>query len=372
MAPKTTKAPTKTAQERALEAFQAKFSKSFGEKTLTRPVIKPYDVISTGSVALDFATGVGGYVEGRQHEIYGPEGIGKTALATLGLVEAQKKYPEKQVALINMEKTFDAKWAQTLGLDLQRIFQVDTNSSEEVADQLKMILSSGLFSMVVVDSIGAMIAEAEKIKDAGESAMGKNPGIVTRMVKMGSVEAAISKTVVIYINQFRADLSGSKATVNTPGGFALKYCSTLKFKMRRTGDPQLKVTIDGVEEIVGSEIAVQIERNKVAFGQKVAKYWFLNRSSKYGPVGIDRSDEAVVLGMRKEVGEIIQSGAWYTLKTTGEQFQGKAGLKETLRAHPEIIDTIRMKALDAVKDDIIEDALEDLSTITEDGEPDES
>src|SRR5690606_17009642 len=162
----------KTANATALKRFEERFSKSFGAGTLQRSAeVNPYEVISTGSLTLDYCLSVGGYVEGRLVEIWGPDGVGKTTLSLIGLAEAQRKHPDKMVAFIDMERKFDKAWAASHGVDLERLYLYSPETAEDVADALKELCNSGLVSMVVLDSVGAMIPEKEIEKGADEATM---------------------------------------------------------------------------------------------------------------------------------------------------------------------------------------------------------
>jgi recombination protein RecA len=343
-----------TTANAALTRFQEKFAKTFGEDSIERgSEITPYEVIPTGSLALDYAMGVGGYVEGRLTEIWGPDGIGKTTLAMIGLAEAQKKHPDKHLGWIDMEQRLDLKWAQAHGIDLDRLVRVRPQSAEDVADAMKEMLRSKLFSMIVLDSIGAMLPEAEKEKDADESAMGKQAQIVTRMVKIAAVEAAEIGTSVIFINQVRANL-GLGADQTTGGGFALKHSTTHKLRLRRTDVPPFKIKVDGVDHEVGHEVAIHVERNSVAPPKQTARVSLFNQpTTKFGPLGIDRADEAVTIGLR--TGVILQGGAWYTLTTTGEKINSRDKVVEALRKDPTLTEGIRVAALATIADRIYEE-----------------
>ena len=136
----------------------------FGAETLKRSSeVNPYEVISTGSLTLDYRLSVGGYVEGRLVEIWGPDGVGKTTLSIMGMREAQKKHPDKMVAFIDMEQKFDKAWAATHGVDLGRLYLYTPETAEDVADAMKELCSSGLVSMVVLDSVGAMLPKMERV-----------------------------------------------------------------------------------------------------------------------------------------------------------------------------------------------------------------
>lgn len=334
----------------SIKKFEERFAKAFGEGTLKRSAeSSPYEVISTGSLTLDYRLTVGGYVEGRITEIWGPDGVGKTTLALMGLANAQRKHPDKLTAFIDVEQKFDPAWAVAHGVDLERNWLYRPKSAEDVADALKMIVSEGAVSMVVLDSVGAMIPTAELEKGAGESAMGKFAGIITRMVKMAAPVASQTGTAVILINQVRANL-GYGADTTTGGGFALKHVSTMKLKLKRTGTPPFKVKIGNEDRVVGHEIAVTIERNGVAPAYRTAIFPLFHVSTeKYGPIGIDQADEATTLGI--DTGVIERSGAWYTLPG-GDRHQGREAIVEALRADPVMLESIRKTVLSSVVGDL--------------------
>ncbi len=328
--------------KRGLDKFEEMFGKKFGADTLTTPDPKKlYEVISTGSLAVDFITGVGGIVEGRITEIWGPDGVGKTTLALLTCAEAQKKHPDKLVAWIDMENAFDDKWASDHGIDITRLKKYTPRSAEDVADAMKEFVASGFFSIVVLDSVGAMIPEKEKEKSAEEVVMAAVAKIVTRMVKIAAVEAPLTSTAVLIINQVRANLSYG-ADTTTGGGFALKHVTTMKFNMKRTGTPAFKDKIGGEEMVVGHEVKVKTDRNRVSPGERTIAVTIFNQASKWGPLGIDVADEAVTVGLA--TGIIEQSGASYTLPS-GERFVGRAKVLESLREDPATVELIREKVL---------------------------
>ena len=334
------------AQQNALSKFQERFNKSYGEDILiTSETAKPYEILSTGSLSLDYALGVGGIVEGRLVEMWGPEGVGKTTLAMMMVAEAQKKYPAKPAVWVDMEGVWDWDWAVAHGVDIDpsRLFLVEPSSSEDVADQIKDCMASGLFSVVVLDSVGAMITEKEKEKDANEAVVAANAKIVTRMVKLAIVEGRNTGTTPILINQVRSNIGSYGADTTTGGGWALKHASSFKFKLSRTGTPPLKTKINGEEATVGFEIKVRVERNKVAPAYRDGTMVLFNQPSKFGPVGIDIADEATTLGIK--TGIIEQGGAWYTLPN-GVRLNGKDRVIDHLRENPESIAEVRSRLLD--------------------------
>ncbi len=337
--------------QREWAKFEEKFNKTFGSGSLVNASdISPYDIIPTGSLTLDYVLGVGGLVEGRLVEMWGPEGVGKTTLSLIMLSEAQKKHPDKQVAFIDMEQKLDLKWAETHDVDLSRTYIVKPNNAEVVADAMKQIVSSGFFSMVVLDSIGAMIPEVEKEKEAKDAVMAQQARIVTRMVKIAAVEARKTNTAVVLLNQVRANLSYG-ADTTTGGGFALKHVTTMKFHIKRSGDIYTQKVIGQEKEVpVGHGIAIRVERNGVAPGYKTAKLALFHvGTEKYGPIGIDKADEAATLGIN--LGVIEQGGAWYTMPD-GERVQGRDKVVGLLREDPAMVEDIRTKVIATNASDI--------------------
>lgn len=339
------KAAPKKASASALAQFEEKFAKTFGDGALDTGTgkVKDYEVISTGILSLDYEVGVGGLVEGRLVEYWGPDGIGKTRAAILAMVEAQRKHPSKRVAFIDVEQKFDRKWAQDHGLDLKRMYLFAPSNAEDVADAVKEFVRSGLISMIVVDSIGAMIPEAEKTKDADAAVMAQQAKIVTRMVKIAASEAPKTSTAIILINQVRANLSYG-ADTTTSGGFALKHVTTMKMKFKRTGTEAFKAKVNGQDVVVGHEIAIVVERNGVAPAYRTATASMFNvPTEKYGPIGVDQADQAVTMGIR--TGVIRQGGAWYDLPT-GQHLQGRAAVLDTLRTDTDALEAVRIRVLD--------------------------
>lgn len=345
----------------ALKKWEEKFGKTFGADTLIRATEMPdtYEFISTGSLDLDYKLG-GGLVEGRLHEVWGPEGVGKTTLALMMIAEAQRKYPRKVCAFIDMEHKLDKRWAADHGVDLTRLHIFDPETAEDVADALKDFCRSGFHSFIALDSIGGMIPKAEMEKDAGDAVVGKQAGIVTRMVKLNAVEASRTGATVLLINQVRANLAYG-ADTTTGGGFALKHATTTKLKMRRTSQSALKLKIAGEDRIVGHEVAITIERLGVANAYRTAMVTMTYvPTTKYGPIGIDVADEAATLGINLKI--IDQGGAWYTLPVTGERLQGRDSVVEALRVNPEIIAHIRaetLKTSDVTVEDVPTESAQD-------------
>lgn len=331
------------ASERALAQFEERFTKIFGEDTLTTPdPAKLYEVISTGSLAIDDITGVGGIVEGRITEIWGPDGIGKSTVCLMTCAEAQKKHPNKLVAWIDMENSLDPRWAADHGIDVTRMKRVRPQTAEEVADAMKEIIRSGLFSIVVLDSIGAMISKKAKEKDAEEVVVADVAKIVTRMVQIATTEAPLTSTAVVIINQVRANISAYGADTTTSGGFALKHASTMKFNFKR-GKESFEDTIGGEKVKVGHEIKVFTERNRVSPPFRVTGVNLFNRPSKWGPVGVDLADEAFTVGF--STGVITQEKTSYVLPD-GSRYVGRPKTVEALRNDLRRVSEVRRLVLE--------------------------
>ena len=364
------KVTTPTGIKAAEKKFNERFSKMFGEGSLVDTSAKEvYEVIPTGSITLDRALGVGGWVIGRISELYGQDGIGKTTLALYAVAEAQKKYPKHKVGWIDMEGTLDLTWAAMHGVELGPRFIVYTpESAEDVADAQKEMIRSGLFIFIVVDSIGAMIPESEKEKDADEVVMARQAQIVTRMLKIAGPECRKHGVALLVINQLRANLTGFGKATKTGGGWLLRYCTTHKVELKRT-DTKYTASVQGIsDQEVGHQIRANVERNKVAPPHKRAVFsLFHTYSSKYGNPGIDRVDEAVTVGIAMHV---IQKGkgSWYVAPITGEPVNGAAKLIEAVRAEPKALEWIRSQVLAATASEVLDPEEADTDPIDETGE----
>jgi len=353
------KSPAKptAAATRAITDFEARFAKTFGAGTLEDVTVRPYEVISSGSLSLDYALGVGGFVEGRLVEIWGNEAIGKSTLGLYHLAAAQQKHPAKKVAIIDVEHKIDLAWAEVHGVNLRGLYLYHPANAEDVADALKEFIRSGIVSAVLVDSIGAMIPEAEKEKDADKVVMALQAKIVTRMVKIAASEAPKTGVSVVVINQVRANLAYG-GTTTTSGGFALKHATTMRLKAKRTGTLPFKAKVGGEDIIVGHEVAIYVERNGVAPAYKTAIVTLFNQETeKYGPVGIDKADETVTMGLKTHA--IAQRGAWYDTPD-GKSYQGRPALVDAVRGDLTLQDQISDLVLATVA-----------STITEEVDPEE-
>jgi recombination protein RecA len=347
---------------KGLAKLRADLTKTYGDRVTRKDTMVRPEFISTGSLTLDYALG-GGFALKRTHEIVGPEGMGKTSLANLTMANAQKQFPDRAVAVIDMEQAFDFEWAVKLGVDIseERFFHLYPNDSEDVSDQISMLLRSGEVSLVVVDSIGGMESRAAFEKKAEESAMGKNAQVISRMVKRVAGLAREHNAAVIFINQYRANIGSPRGGEKPAGPSALKYNTTTQIKMSRTSEPTKKVSItDAVSKApaeleVGRQLRVKVSRHKIFPQGRVADFWFFNvATDKYGPVGIDRTDEAITLG--------IATGAIKRLTTQSYEFPdgskvtgGRPGVEAAIAKNPELVEQVRERALAAISSDVKSD-----------------
>lgn len=347
----------------ALEKFRAGFAKSFGEGTLKQDDDLKLEVIPTGSIALDAALGCGGLVKGRVAELWGMEQLGKSTLLLCTIAQAQRLEPDKMQGWIDVEKTWDPNWAKLHGVDTERVLLAQPDNAEDVADIAKTMTTSGLCNFVVLDSVGAMIARAEKEKDADEATVGLVAKIVTRMVKLMAADAPRHGVAVAIINQVRANISGGgpRAPQTTRGGgFALAHVTTHRLHFRKGSESYVigsKTEIKDTRVQVGQQVAVQVEKNKLAPPKRTALLTFFNTATEqYGPVGIDQITDALTTANNFDL--IERKGSFYTLPD-GSKHQGQEAVKDYLRATPKAVDLIREQVLKAVAHEVITDPIKE-------------
>ena len=307
---------------KALQAALSQIEKQFGKGTIMRlgegEVIEDIQVVSTGSLGLDIALGVGGLPRGRVVEIYGPESSGKTTLTLQVIAEMQKI--GGQCAFVDAEHALDIQYAQKLGVDLQELLISQPDTGEQALEIVDSLVRSGAVDLIVVDSVAALTPKAELEGDMGDSL----PGLQARLMSQAlrKLTASIKKTncMVIFINQIRMKIGvmfGSPET--TTGGNALKFYASVRLDIRRVG------SIKKGEEVIGNETKVKVVKNKVSPPFKTAEFDIL-----YGE-GISREGEIIDMGVEAKVLE--KSGSWYAYK--GEKIgQGKDNAREFLRENP--------------------------------------
>ncbi len=325
-----------TEKAKALQAALAQIEKQFGKGSIMRlgegEVIEDIQVVSTGSLGLDIALGVGGLPRGRVVEIYGPESSGKTTLTLQVVAEMQKQ--GGVCAFIDAEHALDVQYAQKLGVNLQDLLISQPDTGEQALEIVDALVRSGSVDLVIVDSVAALTPKAEIEGEMGDSL----PGLQARLMSQAlrKLTATIKKTncMVIFINQIRMKIGvmfGSPET--TTGGNALKFYSSVRLDIRRIG------SIKKGEEVIGNETKVKVVKNKVSPPFKTAEFDIL-----YGE-GISREGEIIDMGVNARILE--KSGAWYAYN--GEKIgQGKDNAREFLRENPDLAFEIENKVREAL------------------------
>jgi recombination protein RecA len=330
-------APAAAAEkQKALQAALSQIEKQFGKGSIMRlgegEVIEDIQVVSTGSLGLDIALGVGGLPRGRVIEIYGPESSGKTTLTLQVIAQMQKL--NGVCAFIDAEHALDAQYAQKLGVSLQELLISQPDTGEQALEIVDALVRSGSVDLIVIDSVAALTPRAEIEGEMGDQL----PGLQARLMSQAlrKLTATIKKTncTVIFINQIRMKIGvmfGSPET--TTGGNALKFYASVRLDIRRIG------SIKKGDEVIGSETKVKVVKNKVAPPFKTAEFDIL-----YGE-GISREGEVVDMGVVHKI--VDKSGAWYAYQ--GEKIgQGKDNSREFLRENPALAREIENKIREAV------------------------
>lgn len=343
---------------KALDKFMAEFAKSFGAETIKVAAYPEYETLSTGSIALDKAMGAGGFVKGRISLVWGPPSGGKSSLTLISAGIALQDYPDMRVAYIDVEATFDGEWAEKLGCDKSRIDVIHPKTAEDVADMVKALTASGLYIMVILDSVGAMVGMKEFEKNAEEATVGIVAKVVTRMIKISTYYVRQNNLALVIINQLRANI-GYGADEVSGGGFALDHSLTHKLHVKRGSAPYVVGTKEEARN-VGYEMVVKVQKNKVAPEGRVARFGFFTEDTeKYGPIGIDKAQEAFTMGVALDV--IQHVGTAYVFpddakivasNIDGVKRTGKDNAVDYLRAHPEFQETIRIAALKSVEGEL--------------------
>ena len=308
-------------KKKALETVLAQIDKNYGKGTIMRlgeDIPVNVDAISTGSLSLDLALGVGGVPRGRIVEIYGPESSGKTTLALHILASAQQAGGE--VAFMDVEHALEPAYARALGVDIDSLLISQPDTGEQALDITEALVRSGAVDVVVVDSVAALVPRSELEGEMGESSV----GVVARLMSQAlrKLAGTISKTncIVVFINQLREKIGvmyGNPET--TPGGRALKYFASVRIDVRRIE------TLKSGGEMIGNRTRAKVVKNKVAPPFKEAEFDII-----YGE-GISKIGEIIDLGVKLNL--IEKSGAWFTVN--GERFQGRDNVKEYLMKNPE-------------------------------------
>jgi len=321
---------------KALQATIERLDKTYGKGTIMKlgdQAIEQMESISTGSIALDIALGIGGLPKGRIIEIYGPESSGKTTLAIHAIAESQKK--GGIAAMIDAEHAFDRAYAEKLGVDTGNLLISQPDNGEQALEIADNLIRSGAIDIIVIDSVAALTPKSEIEGEMGDSKMGLQARLMSQALR--KLTATISRTgcTCIFINQLREKIGvmfGNPET--TTGGNALKFYASVRLDIRRTG--QLK---DG-DSVYGNRTKVKVVKNKVAPPFRTAEFDII-----YGE-GISKIGEIIDLGV--ELNIIKKSGSWFSFEET-KLGQGRDSVKNILTENPDLQDILEKRIIDALK-----------------------
>jgi recombination protein RecA len=322
-------------KKKALDVAMAEIERQFGKGSIMRlgdNTTLDISTVSTGSLGLDIALGVGGLPYGRIVEIYGPESSGKTTLTLQVIAQAQKA--GKTCAFIDAEHALDPIYAAKLGVNVQSLLVSQPDNGEQALEICEKLVSSGAVDVVIVDSVAALTPKAEIEGDMGDSHVGLQARLMSQALRKLTGAVKRSNTLCIFINQIRMKIGvmfGSPET--TTGGNALKFYASVRLDIRRTG------AVKSGDDVIGNETRVKVVKNKVAPPFKQAEFEIL-----YGE-GINFEGELILLGTAANI--IDKSGAWYAYN--GSKIgQGKDNSAKYLRENPEVAKEIHAKIMDAM------------------------
>lgn len=320
---------------KALQLTMDKIEKSYGKGSIMRMgdrVAEEVPAISSGSIALDVALGVGGYPRGRVVEIFGPESSGKTTLAIHAIAEAQKA--GGIAAIVDAEHAFDPYYAQKLGVDIDELLISQPDNGEQALEIVDNLVRSGAVDIVVIDSVAALTPKAELEGEMGDSKMGLQARLMSQALRKLTANINKTKTCCIFINQLREKIGvmfGNPET--TTGGNALKFYASVRLDIRRIG--QIK---DG-EEVMGNNVRVKVVKNKVAPPFRKAEFDIL-----YGE-GISKSGEIIDLGVQFNI--VKKSGSWFSYGET-KLGQGRETVRNLIIDNPELAHELETKIIDTI------------------------
>lgn len=327
---------------KALQLTLDKLEKSYGKGTVMKlgdNEIEKIDAISTGSLTLDIALGIGGLPKGRVIEIYGPESSGKTTLAIHAIAEAQKK--GGIAAFIDAEHAFDKFYAKKLGVDIENLLISQPDNGEQALEIADNLIRSGAIDIIVIDSVAALVPKAEIEGEMGDSKMGLHARLMSQALR--KLTGTISKTgcCCIFINQLREKIGvmfGNPET--TTGGNALKFYASVRLDIRRTSQ------IKDSDEVSGNRVKVKVVKNKVAPPFRIAEFDIM-----FGQ-GISKAGEIIDLGVEFEI--IRKAGSWFSYNDT-KLGQGRDAVKQLILDNPELMDELEAKIRETVTGEKLEE-----------------
>ena len=334
-------------RKRALAAALSQIEKQFGKGSVMRlggaGAVRDVEVVSTGSLALDLALGIGGLPRGRVVEIFGPESSGKTTL-TLSVV-AQCQKAGGTAAFVDAEHALDPDYAQRIGINVDDLLVSQPDTGEQALEITDMLVRSGAVDVVVLDSVAALTPKAEIEGEMGDSHMGLHARLMSQALRKLTANINRSNTIVIFINQLRMKIGvmfGNPET--TTGGNALKFYSSVRLDIRRIG------ALKRGDEVIGNHTRVKVVKNKMAPPFKMAEFDILFTGDQYG---ISRAGELIDMGLSRNL--IVKSGAWYSYKDA-HIGQGKEKARGYLLSNPDVAG--ELEALIRGKDKPVEEPAE--------------
>jgi recombination protein RecA len=317
-------------KDRAIDAAITQIERAFGKGSIMRlgqRVTVEADVVSTGSLGLDIALGIGGLPRGRVIEIYGPEASGKTTLALHAIAEAQKR--GGVCAFVDAEHALDPVYSRKLGVDVDSLLISQPDAGEQALEIADTLVRSGAVDVLVVDSVAALVPRAELEGEMGDTHVGLQARLMSQALRKLTASVARSRTTIIFINQIRMKIGvmfGNPET--TTGGNALKFYSSIRLEIRRIG------AIKDRDEVVGNQTRVKVVKNKLAPPFRMVEFDIM-----YGE-GISKTGELLDLGTK--AGVVEKSGSWFSYGS--ERIgQGRENAKSYLRAHPDMASEIEAK-----------------------------
>lgn len=326
----------KDAKLKALKLTLDKLDKAYGKGTVMKmgdTAVQEVDVISTGSLGLDLALGVGGYPRGRVVEIYGPESSGKTTLTLHAIAQAQKA--GGIAAFIDAEHAFDRFYAEKLGVDIDNLIISQPDHGEQALEIADNLIRSGAIDIIVIDSVAALTPKSEIEGEMGDSKMGLHARLMSQALRKLTGSISKTKCTVIFINQLREKIGvmfGNPET--TTGGNALKFYSSVRLDIRRS--TQIK---DSNSEVQGNKTRVKVVKNKVAPPFRTAEFDIM-----YGQ-GISKTGEVLDIGVDYEI--IKKSGSWFSYQDT-KLGQGRDAVKALLNDNPDLMEELEEKIVAAI------------------------
>ncbi len=315
---------------KALEGALTQIERAFGKGSIMRMGQRTndhVDVVSTGSLGLDIALGIGGLPRGRVVEIYGPESSGKTTMALHAIAEAQKK--GGTCAFIDAEHALDPGYARKLGVDIDSLLISQPDAGEQALEIADTLVRSGAIDVLVIDSVAALVPRAELEGDMGDSHVGLHARLMSQALRKLTGTVSRSNTMIIFLNQIRMKIGvmfGSPET--TTGGNALKFYASIRLDIRRIGQIKEK------DEVVGNQTRVKVVKNKMAPPFKQVEFDIM-----YGE-GVSKMGELIDLGVKANIVE--KSGAWFSYDST-RIGQGRENSKQFLRDHPDMAEAIEQR-----------------------------